>query len=160
MNGVNRDVSHIVLDSKWMLFPGVDVNLRVILTFFCFLSFSSCILLKFQLYFRNAHGISIFVGLRADSFSFLSGTILFVSLFCYVCSPKKLPCPPATLGHKMDSFSFQMVCQLLLSELVTNCCLRQASSAMLGSLGIFKTGDLLLEPGIRMSETNEPQKLI
>lgn len=145
-----------------MLLPGVEVNLRVTLPFFFSLSSSSCILLKFQLYFRNAHGISIFVGFRADSFSFcfFIGAILFVSLFCYVCSPKKLPCPPATLGHKMDSFSFQMVCQLLLSELVTNCCLRQTSSAMLGSLGIFKTGDVLPEPGIRMSETNGPQKLV
>lgn len=66
------------------------------------------------------HGISVFVGFRTDSFFswcyFICSFILLCVLFVDGCSPKKLPSPSAALGHKMDSFSFQMACHLLLSE--------------------------------------------
>lgn len=104
-----------------------------------------------------AHGISVFVGLRTDSFffSFSLGAISFFALFCCVCSLKKSLCPPAALGHKIDSFSFQVIYQQLLSDLVTNVCFSwHARAATSGSLGIFKTGDLLIDSGIRTSETN------
>lgn len=120
-----------------MLLPGVEANERYTVSLF-FVSPPSGSLLRFHLY---SVSVVFLFWLILEKILLFPGIISCVASLCCVCSPEKRPCPPAALGHKTSSFSFQVACRLLLSEYGDNLLLKTSQAARLGALGICNTGD-------------------